>query len=239
MRASLVLGLLLPCFLGANAQSTTTAGPAAPDGKIHTEIEGITVPAIPGAPFTAKEVVTWDQPLVGGGTISRKYYTVVARDSQGRVRRENREFVSASSTADPPLRSFSIIDPTTGTRTRCTQAATSCATAAYTARLGLADEAASAGSTANVSRISLGNQSMESLPVVGTREIRSSSTRDRLLVSQTDLWYSPDLQMYLYVVRNNPQMGQVTLTMTDVVRGEPDPSLLSVPPNFSAQRGRP
>src|SRR5580692_224688 len=108
MRVVVLLGLLASSTL---AFSQVSSPIAAPDGKTRIRIEGIDIPAIPNAPFTARVAVTWKRPLDGGGTVSRKYYTIVARDSMGRVRREIREFVPANSSAEPLLRSFTIRDP--------------------------------------------------------------------------------------------------------------------------------
>ena len=138
MRASILLSLfvLSPAFVGAQTTSQATVS----DGSVRTHIEGIDIPPIANAPFSAKVVVTWDEPLIGGGTVSRKYYTLVARDSQGRVHRETRDFVPADSTAEPPLRSLTIIDPVAGTRTKCTQAALTCATSEYHPRIALTQQ---------------------------------------------------------------------------------------------------
>ena len=123
MRAVILLVLLAPTSF-ATVQATSQA--ATPDGRIHTRIEGINIPPVVDSPFTAKVVVTWDQPLVGGGVVSRKYYTLVARDSQGRVRRETRDFIPADSNVEPPLRSFAVTDPVSSTRITCVQDAMNC-----------------------------------------------------------------------------------------------------------------
>jgi hypothetical protein len=241
MRASILLGLLLSTAF-ASAQTTSQA--TVSDGSLRTHIEGIDIPPIANAPFSAKVVVTWDEPLIGGGTVSRKYYTLVARDSQGRVHRETRDFVPADSTAEPPLRSLTIIDPVSGTRTKCTQAAMNCTTSEYQPRMALTPEAGGAllVSTGKVTRESLGNQTIDSLTAVGSRETRTTAAgahgNDRLIISHTDFWYSPDLQMYLSVVRSNPQLGQMTLTVTDLVRGGPDHSWFDVPTGYEVSGGR-
>ena len=137
MNCSTLLGLsLCVAFAAVPAISQEVAV-----GNVRTHIEGIEIPPIADAPFTAKVVVTWNKPLVGGGTVSKKYYTLVARDSQGRVRREMREFVPADSAAEPPLRSFTILDPVAGTRTTCTKALMTCATSAFDANLVLTENA--------------------------------------------------------------------------------------------------
>ena len=232
MSGSTWLGL---CFCMAFA-----ASPAIPQkvavGTVHTHIEGIAIPPIADAPFTAKVVVTWDQPLLGGSTVSRRYYTLVARDSQGRVRREMREFLPAESAAEPPLRSFTILDPVSGTRTTCTKAWMTCATSAYDANLALSESAADRGGE------SLGRQTIEGLPTNGTRETTSNVLgprgNTRLSVTHSEAWYSPDLHIDLLVTRTDPQSGVVTLRVTELVQGEPDSSWFAIPSGYSVKGGK-
>jgi hypothetical protein len=242
MRAS-ILFVFSICLALPNSQ--LKAQSTAADGNVRTNIQGIDIPAVANAPFTAKIVVTWDQPLVGGGTISRSYYTLVARDSQGRVHRETRDFVPANSGAEPRLRSFAITDPVAGTRTVCTTTGMTCATAQYQPRVALrvaltdqADGAFGSGS-GNLKSETLGEQLIDSMRVVGTRETATTSAGDRgnsrLVVSNRETWYSPDLKMDLSVSRNNPQLGQVTLSVTNLVRGEPDASWFAIPQGYAVK----
>jgi hypothetical protein len=236
MRSSILLGLSLGI---AFTSTPAVCQESASAGAVHAHIEGIEIPALANAPFTAKVVVTWNEPLVGGGIVSRKYYTSVARDSQGRVRREIREFVPADSNAEPPLRSFTLLDPVSATRTMCTKATMTCATSAFHPRLLLTEEAGGSGSSSsgNVTRESLGQQTIDDLPVVGTRETAKSAGSNRIALTRTEVWYSPDLHMNLSVIRNNPQLGEVTLQVTNLVRGEPDASWFSVPSGYEVRGG--
>jgi hypothetical protein len=239
MRASILLSLFFVTSTFVGAQTTSQAPVS--DGTVRTHIEGIDIPPIANAPFSAKVVVSWDQPLIGGGTLSRKYYTLVARDAQGRVHRETRDFVPADSTAEPPLRSLTVIDPVAGTRTRCMQAGLTCTTSEYHSRIALTQEPAGgplAVTTSNVRSESLGNQTIDSINAVGTRQTRTTVSGPRVILSHTDLWYSPDLHMYLSVARSNPQLGQLTLTVTDLVLGGPDHSWFDVPPGYEASARR-
>ncbi len=239
MRASILFSLfvLSPALLSSQMTPQATAS----DGSVRTHIEGIDIPPIANAPFSAKVLVTWDEPLIGGGTVSRKYYTLVARDAQGRVHRETRDFVPAGSAAEPPLRSITIFDPVAGTRTKCTQTALTCTTGEYHPHLALAQQAGGplVVNAGNVRSESLGNQTIDSLTTVGTRETQTTASGPRVIISHTDLWYSPDLQMYLSIVRTNPQLGQVTLTVTDLVRGGPDHSWFDAPPGYNVSQSRP
>jgi hypothetical protein len=208
-------------------------------GTAHTRIQGIEIPPIADAPFTAKVVVTWNKPLVGGGTVSRTYYTLVARDSQGRVHREMREFVPADSSAEPPLRSITILDPVSGTRTTCTRAWMTCAVSAFDASQFLGENAAGSG---NVNRENLGRKTTQGLPTTGTRETVSNVLgprgSSRLAVSRTDSWYSPDLHIDLSVTRTDPQSGVVTLDVTELVQGEPDSTWFAIPSGYTVKGGK-
>jgi hypothetical protein len=235
MSGSTLLGLsLCIAFAAVPAISQEVAV-----GSVRTHIEGIEIPPIPDAPFTAKVVVTWNKPLVGGGTVSRKYYTLVARDSQGRVRRETREFVPADSAAEPPLRSFTILDPVSGTRTTCTKASMTCDASAFDANLFLTENAADRG---NVGGESLGQRTIEGLPTTGTRETVSNVSgprgSSRLAVSRTEAWYSPDLQIDLSVTRTDPQSGVVTLDVTELLRAEPGSTWFAIPSGYTVKGGK-
>jgi len=225
MRASILLGLSF-CFVFTTAPAISQE---VSDGTIRTHIEGIEIPPVPNAPFTAKVVVTWNQPLVGGGIASRKYYTRVARDSQGRVRRETRIFVSANSDEEPPLRSFTIFDPVSSTRTTCTKASMTCATSPFDPHALLTENT---GDNGNGKRESLGQQTIQGLPVTGTRETGSNASGSRLTLRRTDVWYSSDLHMALSVIRSDPQSGEVTLNVTNLVQGEPASMWMEIPSGY-------
>lgn len=224
--------VLLALFLSLSFFAIPSISQQVPAGSVGTHIQGIDIPPIGGAPFTAKEVVTWNKPLVGGGTDSRKYYTMVARDSQGRVRREMRQFVPAGSSTEPPLRSFTILDPVAGTHTVCTKATMTCVTDP------LNTNPAAGG---NAGGESLGQKTIEGLQTTGTRVTVSNVSRgsNRLAVSHTEAWYSPDLQMDLSMTRTDPQSGVVTLNLTELVQGEPDPSWFAIPSGYTVIGGQP
>jgi hypothetical protein len=236
MRASVLLSLSL-CF--ALVSLPAVCQESDPVGGVRTRIEGINIPSIANAPFTAKVLVTWNRPLVGGGTLSRKYYTRVARDSQGRVRRETREFISADSNAEPPLRTFTIFDPVSSTRTTCTTATLSCSTGPFQASINLTPDGGTlSGAGSNVTRENLGQQTLDNLPVMGTRETATSQDNTRVALAHTDVWYSQDLKMDLSVDRSDPQLGEVTLKVAELARGEPDASWFTVPSNYHVIGGR-
>ena len=228
------------CFAGISI--TSQAWSQVSDGNVRTQIQGIDIPSIPNMPFSARVVVTWDQPLIGGGTLSRTYYTLVARDSQGRVHREIRDFVPANSNVEPRLRSFAIMDPVAGMRTTCIQETMICTASAFQPRISLSGNAPLTTSTGDVKRESLGEHLIDNLPAVGIREVSTSNAgvpgNSQLVVSNREIWYSPDLQIDLSVNRNNPQLGTVTLSVTNLVRGQPDASWFAVPSGYVVQNAQ-
>ena len=224
MRASLLLGLSV-CI--ASACAPAVAQDASSTGEVHTRIQGIEIPATPDAPFLARIVVTLDQPQAGGGVLSRKYYTMVARDSKGRVHRETRGFVPADSSAEPPLERVTILDPVSGRRTVCQQTAMTCTRSAFRPRPIIGNDMAAGGDGQSAN---LGTRTMEGLTVQGTR--KTTPAYDGSSSIETETWFSPDLGIDLLVVRRSPQMGTVTLSVKELQRGEPDASWFSTPSGF-------
>ena len=49
-------------------------------------------------------------------------------------------------------------------------------------------------------------------------------------------WYSPDLQVVVKSVRNDPRLGQTTYTLTNIQRTEPAASLFTVPSDYTVKQ---
>jgi hypothetical protein len=45
----------------------------------------------------------------------------------------------------------------------------------------------------------------------------------------SETWTSPDLQMVVLSKRNDPRFGETVYKLTEITRGEPDPSLFQIP----------
>ncbi len=87
----------------------------------------------------------------------------------------------------------------------------------------------------------LGSQTMEGVTVKGTRTTRTIPAgqigNEKPIVITTEVWTSPDLKAVVYSKRNDPRMGEQTFRLTNIVRGEPDSSLLTVPADFKITDG--
>jgi hypothetical protein len=94
---------------------------------------------------------------------------------------------------------------------------------------------------ANTSTEDLGSQTMEGVLVTGTRTTRTIPTgqigNDAPIKIVTEVWTSPDLKTVVYSKRSDPRMGEQTFQLKNIVRAEPDPSLLSVPTGFTITDG--
>jgi hypothetical protein len=78
---------------------------------------------------------------------------------------------------------------------------------------------------------SLGSQTMEGVVVNGVRTTHAIPAgqigNDRPFSIVTEVWTSTDLKTIISSKRNDPRMGEQTFRLTNIVRGEPDPSLFT------------
>lgn len=88
-----------------------------------------------------------------------------------------------------------------------------------------------------VSTENLGSQTMEGLLVNGVRTTRivppgqMGNAKPIKIVSE--VWTSPDLKAVVYSKRSDPLMGEEIYQLTNIVRAEPDPSLFTIPADFT------
>ncbi|MCC6389129.1 MAG: hypothetical protein IT167_00905 [Bryobacterales bacterium] len=91
----------------------------------------------------------------------------------------------------------------------------------------------------NVKTEDLGKQSMEGVLVTGARTTMTIPEgeigNDRPIVSVSERWYSPDLQMVIYSKTNDPQFGESVYRVSNLKVGEPDAGLFRIPAEFKIQ----
>jgi hypothetical protein len=82
----------------------------------------------------------------------------------------------------------------------------------------------------------LGSQNMEGVLVKGTRTTRTIPAgeigNEQPITVVTEVWTSPELKTVVYSKRSDPRMGEQTFRLTNLVRGDPNPSLFTVPADF-------
>jgi hypothetical protein len=87
----------------------------------------------------------------------------------------------------------------------------------------------------------LAPQTMEGLKVEGKRITNTIKTgeigNDRELVTITERWTSPELQVLIRMTAKDPQSGETTYRLTNISRGEPSVQLFQVPADYRVTEG--
>lgn len=231
-------GLLLSvvaAFLSLAPAMLQISAPASPDGQVMQWMQGEHIPPVANLPFTAKVELETVNQLSDGTYITHQTYNIDARDSLGRTRVEARRWINQEAGAEPQILRFVLYEPATRTRTvvfpQLRTVRQWMQAAAFPAE---ADNAAS--QKAMTSREDLGADTMQGLPVRGVRVTQTYGPgaigNNRSLTVVTENWYSDDLKINLLTKRTDPRFGAQTVRVTDLVRGEPEASLFSVPEDY-------
>lgn len=188
----------------------------------------VQVKVITGAPFSAVAVTQSAQTLTDGNQISRTTAANIARDSDGRTRREQIQPNGASIVflEDPVAGYGYVIDPVKKAVRRF-----AVANADH-------NSAAIAGSTSSTGT-SLGSQVIEGLQVEGTRLVHTFNAGDagneRAFDVTIEAWYSNDLQTVLLRKTSDPRSGETVYKLTNIQRSEPEATLFQIPSGYSMQ----
>ena len=219
--------------------------------------------AVKGAPYTADAVTETTQTLADGNRIVNKTTAFLARDGEGRTRREE-NFAKIGGLQANAAKSVFINDPVThiqyvskpgggsgeGTvfstselngkplhvRIESPEGKTKLSAGAdtmYIRKLGAGGEGGDEPGSANLKQESLGTQVIEGVTAEGTRVTRTIPAgkigNEKPLVITVETWRSPELQIVVLSKRSDPRFGETVYKLTDIRRGEPDPSLFQVP----------
>jgi hypothetical protein len=214
---------------------------------------------VTGAPYSAQAVTETTQVLADGNRINRKSTSMMARDSMGRVRREqNLSFVGPWSVEGNNASFISISDPVAGARYTLDAKAKSAVKVTMNAHsegafhqkleaelkaarekeeAALGERRRKVEEPRNTSKTeSLGSKVIEGVQAVGKRSIetiqagRMGNERPIDIINET--WYSPELQMVVMSKHSDPRSGDVVYTLTNIQRAEPDPAMFQVPGDY-------
>jgi len=248
--AGVCLMLIAAAFL-QNAQAQTTPAPHAPARFGRGGFMGAELwspgKVVTGAPYSAQVVVEHFQTLADGNVIHTTSTANVYRDSQGRTRREvTMGAIGPWAGQGTPQKLIFISDPVSGSRhvlNPNTLEARQMHFAAHERTGPSAENGRETHANPNPQTEALGTQVIEGQPAQGTRIIRTIPAgkigNQQAIVVVSERWYSPELQTDLLRKEINPQFGQTTVQLTNVVRGVPEPSLFQVPPEYTIKNGRP
>lgn len=215
------------------------------------------------APFTADAVTEFTQILGDGNRIERRFTASIARDSQGRTRREQEVAMigplASLQGQQPQL--IVISDPATGSdytldertktavrqfsvfqiRDKLVAADLNLREALKLAGAGAAPKKVLPASEAPSKVVSeqLGTRQMEGVTAEGNRTTITFDTGTLGNVSPIDIvterWFSKELQMELLISRRDPRSGDTVYRLTNIVRAEPPPDLFVVPPGYTIE----
>lgn len=215
---------------GQSLSNEAAAPGLPPQAGVHRWIDGVTVPASKGNPFSAKVEIEATQQLQDGTTITSETFNIVGRDASGRTHNEARS--SIKGTAEPKISFISIYDP--GTRTR-----TVLYPAEHLARVsevkGTHPSASQEDRLPGGKTEDLGDQTIEGFQARGMRTITTYPAgavgNDKPFDVVTETWYSKDLEMTLLIRRNDPRYGSQTVRVTEINQ-TPDSALFEVPADY-------
>jgi len=225
--------LLSAVLLGSAAFAAQVSNDANPLYRPVTIRTGtISVPAIPGVPFSAKAIIVRQIPMPDGTVAESRNLNIIARDSRGRTHGEMRGWLPASNSGTPVLSEVIIDDPQTQVRTVCnmvTHVAMRQPQQMPTARV-----MPPAGPS--VKAEDLGTEELEHMLARGTRRsvtIPANSSGTGVPITVVDeYWYSEDLHLNILLVHDDPRTGHQTVALSDLKLGEPDAALFEIPVDF-------
>ena len=206
------------------------------------------VKSVFGVPFSAQVITERTQLLSDGNHIVRKNIGPIARDSEGRTRRQqSRSRVGRSSADTPDETVIFITDPVAGFNYMLEPSSRSARkiSSLGSERTSLpADSSAAAGHVSgldkfNVKKESLGLQMIEGVQAEGTRLTRtipSGQVGNELPIEiVSEVWYSAELQTIVMSSNRDPRLGESSYKLLDIRREEPASSLFDIPPDYTVR----
>jgi hypothetical protein len=191
-------------------------------------VNGITIPAIPDAPFSATVVIEFERYWPDGSTQVRRTINLIARDSQGRTHNETRRLKLESFHGSPELMSVRLFDPITRIRTVCDSSL-------HIAHQQFVPKQPKTASPPNplMHIEDLGTDTLNGLKAKGTRRTLTVYSDHRGNGGPIEVvdeeWYSEDLHINLLVRHFDPRVGVQTVGVSGLKREEPPASMFQVP----------
>lgn len=216
---------------------------------------GIGGKTVTGAPFSATISTQSTQVLADGNQIQRSTNGTIARDSQGRTRRDvTLPTVGplAEVVGKTPPHAVFINDPVAGTSYILhADKKTADQLPGHVLKMAKGMLEQESGRLEHEGRrvennerttADLGTQNINGVSAQGTRVTRTIPAGEigntKPIVITTERWYSPDLQTYVMIKRSDPMMGDSVFQLTNIQRVEPEASLFQVPADYTVtQRG--
>jgi len=260
LRSAFALGLLV----SAGAIAQPPGPPHGPGPRGHFEGGdfaflgarfGMEGKVVKGSPYTAQATTDFTQTLADGNVIHRTNTSSIARDSEGRTRRDQTiSAIGSIGASGSSLKSTMIHDPVAGVSYMLDASSKTAHMNHLPQRgQGQAWSHGAPGGTQpdavrrqarvrpDVKTEDLGTQVMDGLSVQGKRTTHTipagelGNASPMLVVTET--WFSQDLQAVVMSKTTDPRNGTSVYKLTNVSRTEPDPTLFQVPSDFTVTEG--
>ncbi|MBV9211198.1 MAG: hypothetical protein JOZ52_11240 [Acidobacteria bacterium] len=211
------------------------------------EMLGGGLKAVKGLPYSAEAVTETSQVLGNGTRISHKSNMQVARDGEGRLRRERKldaigPFTNAGDNRtliiidDPVLGYHFVLDEQSRTARKIPNPPPPPPPPG-------GEQPNEFGDFEEGKVESLGTQTIEGVEAEGMRSTITIPAgrigNDRALEIVSERWYSKALQVVVMSKHSDPRMGETVYRLTNIKRNEPDASLFKVPSDYTVREGRP
>jgi hypothetical protein len=185
------------------------------------------------------------QTLAGGNQIQRSNESKVYRDSQGRVRIEHTFTPPAGASSQAARTMITIFDPVAGSVYHLDPDSKTVRQMPSSNRFGAGANRGMRGpfhsANSNTQTEDLGTQTINGVSATGTRTTMTipagaiGNTQPIQVVRET--WTSTDLKVPVLIKTSDPRFGNTTMQLTNIVRGEPDPSLFQIPAGYTTVSG--
>ena len=105
MRTRLSEYLLALCMVASQCSAQGLSNPPGgsllpPAAGVREWVNGVRIPTIKNAPFSARVEIETTKRLLDGSSVSRKTMNVIARDEIGRTHNEGRQLLSSSDSSE-------------------------------------------------------------------------------------------------------------------------------------------
>ena len=218
-----------------------------------------TMEPITGAPYSAEMVTDVVQTLADGNRIEHHNTSSVARDGQGRVRREQQLAAIGPLVPQAPGRIVTIMNPIDAVHYSLDPVRK------VAMRLPMPNGKVAQGGVARtqivVGRGAVATTDIDTVvtrrgPEAGRTEPLGTSVIDGVQAEGTrtivtipagtignqspieminERWFAPELGVVVMSKRTDPRFGETTYRLQNITRGEPSPELFEVPPDYAIE----
>jgi hypothetical protein len=234
---------------GGGGGGIVTAGLAGMEAKWFAEDMASDRHVVAGAPYSASAVTETVQTLADGNHIRHTTTSAIARDSQGRTRREqsmsglaslagNAKLPTIVFIQDPVAKTHYVLEPDNKIA-RTTPAGAPPLSGVPPGAYQMKVIAKAPVEGPEVKKESLGSQVINGVRADGTRITRTIAAgamgNENAIAVVTETWYSPELQAVVRSKSSDPRTGDTTFELQNIDRSEPVSTLFTVPADYTIQ----